>query len=303
MPIETVDEAIALLTGVPAGEANAAGEYPPGTRQPPGGGADGRAVRDPPAAVPARQGGGETMNRHRQPSAIRSILVALDDACSDHETMETAAHLAADLHAELQGLYIEDVDLLRMAALPFTEEITTASGMARPIDAQSMERAMQQQGGTGSPHHGTHGGQRADPVLLLRRPRPRAPSVPCWPPARPTWCCSDPAATPLRCAPRSAYAPDPPCGRSWSSVDADVRRALRLLDTAAAIGRATGARGTDRADLRRPTREASNNWPAGCASALARMRPGRARAAPPRSDDVDGLIQSAPRRIAPRWCW
>lgn len=74
---------------------------------------------------------------------IRSILVALDDACSDHETMELAAHLAADLHAELQGLYVEDVNVLRMAALPFTEEITTASGMARPIDAQSMERAMQ----------------------------------------------------------------------------------------------------------------------------------------------------------------
>ncbi len=29
--METVDEAIAILTGIPAGEANAAGEYPPGT--------------------------------------------------------------------------------------------------------------------------------------------------------------------------------------------------------------------------------------------------------------------------------
>jgi hypothetical protein len=76
-------------------------------------------------------------------STIKSVLVALDDACSDHETMELAAHLAADFHAELQGLYIEDTDLLRMAALPFTQEITTASGLAREIDAQSMERAMQ----------------------------------------------------------------------------------------------------------------------------------------------------------------
>ena len=74
---------------------------------------------------------------------IRSILVALDDACSDHETMETAAHLAADLHAELQGLYIEDINVLRMAGLPFMAEITAASGTVRPIDTQSMERAMQ----------------------------------------------------------------------------------------------------------------------------------------------------------------
>ncbi|MHB8865062.1 MAG: universal stress protein, partial [Pirellulaceae bacterium] len=77
------------------------------------------------------------------PSSIRSILVALDDACSDHETMEMAVHLAADFQAELQGLYIEDTDLLRMAALPFTQEITSGSGIAREIDAQSMERAMQ----------------------------------------------------------------------------------------------------------------------------------------------------------------
>jgi uncharacterized protein (DUF2267 family) len=76
------------------------------------------------------------------PPTIRSVLVALDDACSDYETMETAAQLAADLHAELQGLYVEDVNVLRMAALPFTEEITAASGIARPIDAESMERAM-----------------------------------------------------------------------------------------------------------------------------------------------------------------
>jgi predicted ATP-dependent protease len=30
-PVRTIDEGIAILTGVPAGEANDAGEYPPGT--------------------------------------------------------------------------------------------------------------------------------------------------------------------------------------------------------------------------------------------------------------------------------
>ncbi|NLX55885.1 MAG: hypothetical protein GXY58_12285 [Planctomycetaceae bacterium] len=82
--------------------------------------------------------------KHTPPlPAVRCILVALDDACSDHETMETAARLAADLQAELQGLYVEDVNALRLAALPFTQEITTASGVARRIDPESMERAMQ----------------------------------------------------------------------------------------------------------------------------------------------------------------
>ncbi len=77
------------------------------------------------------------------PRMIRSILVALDDACSDPETMELAAQLAADFQAEFQGLYVEDINLLRMADLPFMQEITAGSGVARPIDRKSMERAMQ----------------------------------------------------------------------------------------------------------------------------------------------------------------
>ncbi len=76
--------------------------------------------------------------------AIRSVLMAIDDASAGHDTMEAAVNLAVDLQAELQGLYIEDINLLRIAALPFVHEITTASGTVRPIDAQSMERAMQQ---------------------------------------------------------------------------------------------------------------------------------------------------------------
>jgi nucleotide-binding universal stress UspA family protein len=76
--------------------------------------------------------------------AIRSVLVAIDDASAGHDTMEAAVNLAADLEAELQGLYIEDANLLRIADLPFVFEITTASATVRPIDAESMRRAMQQ---------------------------------------------------------------------------------------------------------------------------------------------------------------
>ena len=43
--------------------------------------------------------------KHTPPlPAIRCILVALDDACSDHETMETAARLAAYLGLELRAI-------------------------------------------------------------------------------------------------------------------------------------------------------------------------------------------------------
>lgn len=73
---------------------------------------------------------------------IRSVLVALDDATSDSETMETAVTLAVDLEAELQGLYFENDSLLRAAELPFVHEITGGSGTVRSLDAHSLQRAM-----------------------------------------------------------------------------------------------------------------------------------------------------------------
>ncbi len=75
--------------------------------------------------------------------AVQSVLVAFDDATFGHEAIEAAVNLAADLEAELQGLYIEDDMLLQIAELPFVQEVTTGSGTVRPIDAQSMQRAMQ----------------------------------------------------------------------------------------------------------------------------------------------------------------
>ncbi len=73
---------------------------------------------------------------------IHNVLVALDDATLGPEMMETAVNVAVALHADLQGLYVEDDSLLRLAELPFVHEITTGSATVRPIDAQSMQRAM-----------------------------------------------------------------------------------------------------------------------------------------------------------------
>ena len=56
--------------------------------------------------------------------------------------MEAAVTLAADLEAELQGLYFENDSLLRAAELPFVQEVTKGSGTVRSIDARSLERAM-----------------------------------------------------------------------------------------------------------------------------------------------------------------
>ncbi len=62
------------------------------------------------------------MNGTKQ-TAIQRILLALDASPQSVAALDTATELAGRLGAELTGLFVEDTDLLRMAALPFAAEI------------------------------------------------------------------------------------------------------------------------------------------------------------------------------------
>lgn len=75
-----------------------------------------------------------------QDSAAR-ILVALDKLPQSSAVMDTASALAAELDAELAGLYVEDADLARLMALPFARELCTWSGALRPLSQAEIERA------------------------------------------------------------------------------------------------------------------------------------------------------------------
>lgn len=59
--------------------------------------------------------------------------------------METAAALAARMEAELLGLFVEDVNLLRLAALPFAREVSFFPTRTRRLDSVGMERALRAQ--------------------------------------------------------------------------------------------------------------------------------------------------------------
>ncbi len=74
--------------------------------------------------------------------SIRNVLVALDDATLGSEMMEAAVKVAVALQADLQGLYVENDSLLRLAELPFVHEVTNGLATVRPIDARSMACAM-----------------------------------------------------------------------------------------------------------------------------------------------------------------
>lgn len=73
------------------------------------------------------------------------ILLVLDISPRSRAALEMAAALAAELDAELAGLFVEDVDLLRLSGLPFTREIGFLSAVSRPIVPEEVEQAMRRE--------------------------------------------------------------------------------------------------------------------------------------------------------------
>lgn len=76
---------------------------------------------------------------------VRRIIVALDASACSQAALDAAAALAERLHAELHGIFVQDLDLLRLAQLPSTRESGLASAGRRTLDTQSLERAWRMQ--------------------------------------------------------------------------------------------------------------------------------------------------------------
>ena len=82
------------------------------------------------------------MNDQKTELAIRRILVALDTSANSLSALELAATLAANLEAELVGLFVEDINLLRIATIPFARHICYPSGTQESLDSARMDRQL-----------------------------------------------------------------------------------------------------------------------------------------------------------------
>lgn len=82
------------------------------------------------------------MNDKKQELVIRRILVALDASTHSLAALNAAAELAAALHAELIGLFVEDENLLHLAGLPFAQEIQSPAATSMPMSSDNMEHQM-----------------------------------------------------------------------------------------------------------------------------------------------------------------
>ncbi len=70
------------------------------------------------------------------------ILVALDASPQSVAALRAAAELAALLEAELEGLFIEDINLLHLCGLPFSHEIGSYTAKRRQLDPLALERQL-----------------------------------------------------------------------------------------------------------------------------------------------------------------
>lgn len=72
----------------------------------------------------------------------KSVVLTVDSESYSLATVDLAVNMAASLKTQLQGLFIEDEDLVRVAELPFTREITFPSALVRSTDATIMQRSL-----------------------------------------------------------------------------------------------------------------------------------------------------------------
>ncbi|MBK1731501.1 universal stress protein [Thiococcus pfennigii] len=76
------------------------------------------------------------------PARIRRIAVALDASPHSLRGLALAAHIAAALGAEIEGVFIEDTELLRSAGLPFLREVRVTTLGESTLDAARLEREL-----------------------------------------------------------------------------------------------------------------------------------------------------------------
>jgi nucleotide-binding universal stress UspA family protein len=76
---------------------------------------------------------------------IRRILVALDASTHSLAALEEAAALASAMQAELLGLFVEDINLVRGAGLPFARQVSYPSGAAERMTSERIDRELKAQ--------------------------------------------------------------------------------------------------------------------------------------------------------------
>jgi nucleotide-binding universal stress UspA family protein len=85
------------------------------------------------------------VNESEPKLAIRRILIALDASTHSLAALHAAAEMAANMQAELIGLFVEDENLLHLAGLPFAQEVRSPSAESEPMSSDKMQQELKLQ--------------------------------------------------------------------------------------------------------------------------------------------------------------
>ncbi|QTN41156.1 universal stress protein [Marinobacter salsuginis] len=112
------------------------------------------------------------------------VLVLLDGSRMSYAALKAAAEIAGSTGAEVLGVFVEELNLLRSAGYGFAREVGASSGVSRPFDPAGVEQRMQRLAsqarhalaGAVAPYGGKHTlsiarGHVIDEVLALAGPR------------------------------------------------------------------------------------------------------------------------------------
>lgn len=85
------------------------------------------------------------MNNAIDKKPVSRVLIALDAMQENASALETAIALAAHRQSELMMLFIEDMNLVNLAGLPFASEIDRISATERKLNSTQMTRTFRSQ--------------------------------------------------------------------------------------------------------------------------------------------------------------
>lgn len=85
------------------------------------------------------------MTAPTNPSPIRRILLAIDGSPHSLAAMRAAVDLSAGLEAELVAVFVEDLNLLRMAQLPIASEVSRYTASIHQLQPERIQRQLKAQ--------------------------------------------------------------------------------------------------------------------------------------------------------------
>lgn len=75
-------------------------------------------------------------------TSARRVIVTVDTQSCLPPTIEMAVALASATECALHGLFVEDIDLLSVAKLPFIQEVPLSGGRPRSMDDRQLQRSL-----------------------------------------------------------------------------------------------------------------------------------------------------------------